>query len=160
MGWDIITNKRIIGVVLLLIIIAGGCYFWYQHQLAPYEKRAAETAEFVRQWEKYQQAKPKTATTEQAAKKATADSDTPTAEKPIIDDVVTTVQTSSNPMFAGGVPKHLQCPEEWIGKFFLIVAKNWCEILRIGWIPEENMPLSKRFLVHAPSSLHQREISL
>ena len=28
-----------------------------------------------------------------------------------------TVHTSSNPMFANGVPEHLQCPDQWIGMY-------------------------------------------
>lgn len=39
---DFLINKWIIGGVLLLIIIAGGCYFWYQHSLADDRKAAAD----------------------------------------------------------------------------------------------------------------------
>ena len=43
---DFLTNKWIIGGVLLLIIIAGGCYFWYQHSLVDDRKSAAADAHF------------------------------------------------------------------------------------------------------------------
>ena len=99
---DIFTNRWILGSIALLIIIAGGCYFWYQHQLATYEKQAAEFVScqaevFPRQWEKNQKAKPKATTeTEQAAEKAPVESDTPPAERkrtdtsPVAKDIETT----------------------------------------------------------------------
>ena len=70
-----------------MIIVAGGCYFWYQHTTAQYERQTAETEAFARQWEKNQKAKPKATTeTEQAAEKAPAESNTQTAVKPIANE--------------------------------------------------------------------------
>jgi len=56
---DIFKNKWILGGIALLIIIAGGCYFYYQYTIAQYEKQAAETAEFARQWKINQESKTK-----------------------------------------------------------------------------------------------------
>ena len=39
---DFLTNKWILGSIALLIIIAGGCYFWYQHSLVDDRKAAAD----------------------------------------------------------------------------------------------------------------------
>ena len=79
---DIFTNKWILGGIAFLIIIAGGCLLRYQYTIARYEKEAAETAEFARQWEKDQQGKQERSTDpETASPQAPADSDTPTAEK-------------------------------------------------------------------------------
>ncbi|MDE0484798.1 MAG: hypothetical protein OXI67_19640 [Candidatus Poribacteria bacterium] len=47
-------TKWIIGGILLLIIIAGACYLWYQYDTAPYKQEAAEVA---REWEAAQKAK-------------------------------------------------------------------------------------------------------
>ena len=107
--------KWIIGGLVVLLIVAGACYLWYRHDTAPERKAAADAEAFARQWEKDQKAQPKRSTVEQATDGTPAESNTQSAEKPITDDVVGT--TSSNPMFAGGVPKHLQCPEEWIGMY-------------------------------------------
>ncbi len=73
---DIFTNKWILGGITLLIIIVGGCYLWYQHTLAADRKAAAETAEFVRQWEKQKAVKAETTSTQ-----APAESNTLTAMK-------------------------------------------------------------------------------
>ncbi len=78
---DIITNKWFIGAIALLIIIAGACYLWYQHDTAPYRQEAAETAKLLRQREATQKAVNNEA--EQAADVTPVESTTPTAEKPI-----------------------------------------------------------------------------
>ena len=49
---EFLTNKWILGAVGFIIMFAGVCYLWYQHQVAPYEKQAADTAEIVHQLEK------------------------------------------------------------------------------------------------------------
>lgn len=81
---DIFTNKWIIGAIAMLIMIAGGCYVWYEHSLVDDRKAAADTAELVRQLEN-QKAKSKEATSETASTKAPAEHITHTAEKPITD---------------------------------------------------------------------------
>ena len=72
-------TKWIIGGFLLLTIIAGACYLWYQHDTAPYKQEAAETAEVARQWEATQKAD--TSKVEQAADVALAEGTAPTADK-------------------------------------------------------------------------------
>ena len=79
---DIITNKWFIGAIALLIIFAGACYLWYQHDTAPYRQEAAESAKLLRQ----QEAAKKVDTVNeavQAAEKAPAESNMQTAEKSI-----------------------------------------------------------------------------
>ena len=78
---DIITNKWFIGAIALLIIIAGACYLWYQHDTAPYRQEAVESAKLLRQREATQKAENNEV--EQAAEKASAESNTPTAEKSV-----------------------------------------------------------------------------
>ena len=79
---DIFTNKWILGGIGFLILIAGGCLFWYEYTISQYEKAAAETEEYARQWEKDRQAKPKAAADPETASPQTpADSNTPTADK-------------------------------------------------------------------------------
>lgn len=46
-----------------------------------------------------------------------------------------TYQTSINPLFADGVPKHLQCPPELIGKYFKEVSE--ADLLKIKAIAQE-----------------------
>ncbi len=45
-----IINKWIIGGVLLLIIIAGGCLLWYEYTLAPYRQDAATAETLLQKW--------------------------------------------------------------------------------------------------------------
>lgn len=40
---DLFINKWIIGSFGFLIVFSISCYFWYQHELAPYKQEAAET---------------------------------------------------------------------------------------------------------------------
>ena len=82
---EFFTNKWILGAVSFIILFAGVCYLWYQHQLAPYVKQAADTAEFVHQWEINQKTQQKTSAAEIASPQAPAEHITHTAEKPITD---------------------------------------------------------------------------
>ena len=75
------TDKWILGSIALLIIIACGCYVWYQYTTAQYEKQYDEMAEFVRQLES-QKAKQNTGVSETKITKSPAESNTPTAGKP------------------------------------------------------------------------------
>ena len=78
---DIIANKWIIGAIALLIIVAGACYLWYQHDTAPYRQEAAESAKLLCQRETTQ--KTDTVNKAEQAADAPAESSTPTAEKSI-----------------------------------------------------------------------------
>lgn len=75
-------TKWIIGGILLLVIIAGACYLWYQHDMAPYKQEAAETAEVAREWEAARKAEA-SSKVEQAANQASVEGNAQTAEKPI-----------------------------------------------------------------------------
>lgn len=48
---DILTNKWIVGGSVLIVIVAVSCYLWYQYDLSPYKKEAANTDELVKQLE-------------------------------------------------------------------------------------------------------------
>ncbi|MCY3722024.1 MAG: hypothetical protein OXG97_07365 [Candidatus Poribacteria bacterium] len=63
-------------------------------------------------------------------------------------DFVNPTSTSSNPLFADGVPEHLQCPSEWIGAYFKEIEPETIQRLQqIGveiidqWNP--NRPLTE-----------------
>ena len=112
-----IWTKWIIGAAIGLIIVAVGCILYYQYTTAA-DKQAAEQADkLLQEWEA-DKAK-QTITADKESTQAPAESETPTAEKPITDEDVTKFgkTTSSNPMFTDGVPEHLHCPEQWIGKY-------------------------------------------
>lgn len=78
---DIITNKWILGSFALLIIIAGGCYVWYQLELTPYREQAALAEAMRRQWED-QKAKQK-ASRETETTSTRAPAENTSAEAPI-----------------------------------------------------------------------------
>ncbi len=50
------TNRWVIGGFLFLIVFGIACYFWYQHELAPYKQPEVESAELLRQSERAQKA--------------------------------------------------------------------------------------------------------
>ncbi len=79
---DIFTNKWILGGIAFLIIIAGACLFWDQYTRWEYAKGTAKLEEFVRQWQKDQQAKQgRSPDPEIASPQLPVDSDTPDADK-------------------------------------------------------------------------------
>ncbi|MDE0084559.1 MAG: hypothetical protein OXU23_02535 [Candidatus Poribacteria bacterium] len=80
---DIRTNKWVLGGVGFLIVLSIACVVWYQHDIAPEKKAAADAAEFARQWEINQKTQQKSSAAETTSTEAPADSTTPTAEKPI-----------------------------------------------------------------------------
>ncbi len=47
---DIFTNKWIIGAAFGLLIVAAGCYWYYQHTTAPYKAEAEQTEEVLQEW--------------------------------------------------------------------------------------------------------------
>ena len=73
-----IYTPWILGGIVLLIIIAGACYLWYQHDTAPYKQAASDAQQLLRQSEIEKFEKNKVA--EQTAD-APVDSNKPTAEK-------------------------------------------------------------------------------
>ncbi len=48
---EFLTNKWILGSVGFIIVFAGVCYLWYQHDTAPYRQEATETDALMREWE-------------------------------------------------------------------------------------------------------------
>lgn len=43
--------KYLISFIAIFIVIAVGCYFWYQWELAPYKREAAATQQYIREWQ-------------------------------------------------------------------------------------------------------------
>lgn len=78
---DVLTNKWFLGGVGFLILLSVACMLWYQHDIAPEKKAAAETSEFTRQWEKERKAAAKTVTKDET--KAPAENSDTIAEKPV-----------------------------------------------------------------------------
>ena len=143
---DIFTNKSILGGIALLIIVAGGCYFWYQHSLTDERKAAVDTRKLLRQWEATQKADTKskveqgdTAKSESFGRKQEKLSDntavSDTESETDLGPPHVSVVTSSNPLFADGVPKHLQCPEELVGIYTTEVPTE--ALRKIGEIANE-----------------------
>ena len=75
-----IWTKWIIGAAFLLLIVAVGCYWYYQHTTAQYKAEAEQTDKLLKQW-KADEAKP-TITAETESTQAPAESTENTAEKP------------------------------------------------------------------------------
>ena len=74
-------TRWIIGGIVVLLIVAGGCLLWDQYTTWQHAKATAKLEEFVRQWEKDQQAKQERSTDpETASPKSPAESDTHSAE--------------------------------------------------------------------------------
>lgn len=101
-------TKWIIGGIMLLIIIAGACYLWYQHDTAPYKREAAETAEFAREWEATQKAEAKNKVKQ--ASKAPAEGTTPTTEKTITTNT-TPVTDKTEPSPVGNLAQNAETAE-------------------------------------------------
>lgn len=76
-----IINKWSIGATVLLLIVAAACYIWYQVNIAPTERQAAETEKLVQQWETERVQKPIAA--DKTSTKALVETTNETAEKPI-----------------------------------------------------------------------------
>ena len=83
MSRDILTNKWVLGGVSFLIVLSVACVLWYQHDTADERKAAAEAEELLRQSEAAKKVSDTDGETEQAADVAPAESETPTAEKPV-----------------------------------------------------------------------------
>lgn len=135
---DIFMNRWVISSILLLIIVIGGCILWYHHTTADYAKQAAEVAELVRQQEgekvKTEAAKVGTAPTKKTLDiNINVDNPTTFTGKSITPEGSAPLQTSSNPMFASGVPAHLACPDEWIGIYFTDYQGDISELKRTMW---------------------------
>lgn len=81
---DFVTSKWFIGGVIVLIMVAVACVFWFRYDTAPYRLDAAETAELLRQWAT------KKANTDSKADGTSAEDRTPTTEKSAAEAVMET----------------------------------------------------------------------
>jgi len=111
---EVFFNKWILGGYALVILFGIGCYFWHQHQLAPYRRDAAETTEVARKREAPKKANTNDKT-EQASGRLTESTMptviTQTAEKPITEtDGTRTKDTVS------GIPKGVLVETQPSGK--------------------------------------------
>ncbi len=73
--------RWLIGGIVVLLIVAGACYFWYQHDIAPYKQEAAEAEKLLRQSQKSKKVSKTGDTAQQATDVTPAESSTPPAEK-------------------------------------------------------------------------------
>ncbi|MDE0482654.1 MAG: hypothetical protein OXI67_08770 [Candidatus Poribacteria bacterium] len=111
-----IYTRWILGGTALLIIIAGGCYLWYQHSLTDERKAASDAQKLLRQSEIEKSEKSKVA--EQAAG-APVESTTPTAEKSITnevtndDEVAATAEEDIPKESPFGLGPYPEIPKEW-----------------------------------------------
>ena len=71
----------IIGGIVVLLIVVGACYLWYQNDIAPYKQEAADAEELLRQSEKSKKVSKTGNNAEQVTGVTPAESRTPTAEK-------------------------------------------------------------------------------
>ena len=108
-----IYTRWIFGGIALLIIVAGGCYLWYQHTTAQYEKQAAELAEYERQWRQPYKAAVNTVTKDET--KAPADSTLPTADKQSADATALTDNTEASQ--TGAPAQNAETAEVRVSKF-------------------------------------------
>ncbi len=136
---EVLTEKWIIGACVVLIVVVFGGIFWFHHELAPYKKSADESAERHRQWEAAQKETEVNSTEVQTDGGATlVQSNTLKVEKfSGSEDNAGIIKTkigltSSNPMFADGVPKHLQFPNEWIGMYVQNFKEDYSELGRFS----------------------------
>lgn len=78
---DVFTNKWILGGIIFVIVIAVGCVLWYQHELAPYRRIAAETEKMRQKLERPKKASDTHSKTVQAADQTSAESTTQSAKR-------------------------------------------------------------------------------
>ncbi|MDE0084562.1 MAG: hypothetical protein OXU23_02550 [Candidatus Poribacteria bacterium] len=75
--------KYLIACIAIFVVLAVGCYFWYEHSLVDERQAAVDAAEYARQWEINQKTQQKSSAAEIASPQAPAENNT--AEKPITD---------------------------------------------------------------------------
>lgn len=96
---DLFTNKWILGAIGFLILFAGACYLWYQHDIAPYRQEAAETAELARELESPVNMQRKT---NETAKVPASDKTVPSESESIPDAEMKTVDSVNTPVSPKG----------------------------------------------------------
>ncbi len=114
--------RWIIGGIVVLLIVAGACYFWYQHDIAPYKQEAAEAEKLLRQSKKLKQVSKTGNTAQQATDVTPAESETPPAEKPTAkktqDNVTVSTETSIPKMSPFGLGELPKPPPEWNAHYY------------------------------------------
>lgn len=78
---DVFTNKWILGGIIFVIVVTVSCVLWYQHELAPYRRMAAETEKMLQQSKRPKKVSDTHSKTEQAANVTPVESTTQSAEK-------------------------------------------------------------------------------
>ncbi|RKU36463.1 hypothetical protein C6496_13520 [Candidatus Poribacteria bacterium] len=96
---DLFTNKWILGAVGFLILFAGACYLWYQHDTAPYRQEAAETAELIQERESTVNTQRKT---NETANVPSSGKTVPSASESIPDAEMKTVVSDDTPVSPKG----------------------------------------------------------
>ncbi len=106
-------TRWIIGGIVALLIVAGACVLWYQHDTAPYKQEAAEAEKLLRQAEKSKKVSKTGNKAEQTTDVTPADSETPDADTLLTDDeeVATTEETPKVSPF--GLGPYPEIPKEW-----------------------------------------------
>ncbi len=116
---------------LVVLIIVGGV-FWLIDYRADMKQFETGLDEANRKLEARNKTKntPKVTSDDGISIRESTENITEGVDEP--DSVDQTVQTSSNPMFASGVPEHLQCPKQWIGKYGREIKTSRSELSRIS----------------------------
>ncbi len=148
---DIFFNKWVIAIIGLLVIVAGACIWYYYYATTPLSIEATKTLEKQSQkettkivdsddeaevvdnpQEKFLGEKQKTISDTSDITDATAESQKAAT---ISEEFHFNGSTSSNPLFANGVPEHLQCPKELVGFYTTEVPVE--NLRKIGEIANE-----------------------
>ena len=144
---DIFFNKWIIAIIGLLVIVVGACVYYYYYVTAPLSIEATKTLEKLTQEETSKkvdsgdEAKEVNNLQDKSMKENRKLSDTSdiidaTAERQkAAEEFHVNGSTSSNPLFADGVPEHLQCPKELVGFYTTEVSVE--NLRKIGEIANE-----------------------
>ncbi len=131
---ELFRNRLFIGALAFFVLCVCGSLLYMQHVAQQGAEELAETQERVAQWNEKQ--KPTTEgkagdtsqgghfhadgtwhAAEPHAAVVASDISTPRRTPVAFADGVNPTSTSSNPLFKDGVPKHLQCPPEFIGVY-------------------------------------------
>ncbi|MYB65666.1 hypothetical protein F4083_10945 [Candidatus Poribacteria bacterium] len=148
---DIFFNKWIIAIIGLLVIVAAACVCYYYYATLPLSIEATKASEKLNQRETTQKAETdneaevvdypqdKSLGEKRKTLSDTSDIKNPSAERQkaatISEELHISGSTSSNPLFADGVPEHLQCPEELVGFYTTEVSVE--NLRKIGEIANE-----------------------
>ena len=125
-------TKWIIGAAILLLIVAAGCFLWYQHTTAQYKAEADKDDKLLQQWEA-DKAKPPAET---ESTQAPAESTTPTAERPpndtTQDNETANTEVSIPKMSKFGLGEYPEIPKDgdYPANYFETSRHIYSELLR------------------------------